>query len=110
MLTSYEQKRTVLTGNLEECFPDYQWQTACRFIRDVPNNGLIRYYSTLNVERLLVTNPSALRDMLSVNAYDFGQSSTFKLLVKRVTGSTFSFTSNEVKVRPKTWPLCAGSD
>lgn len=39
---------------------------------------------------------------MNVNAYDFGQSSTFKLLVNRVTGSTFSLTSNEVKVRLQT--------
>lgn len=53
----------------------------------------------MSIERILVVSPNALRDMLSVNAYDFGQSSTFKLLVKRVTGSTFSFTADEVKVR-----------
>lgn len=88
-----------MTGNLDECFPDYQWKTVRQFYHDVANNGLMRYYSTMSVERLLVTNPNALRDMLNDNGYDFGQSSTFKLLVKRVTGSTFSFTTNEVKVR-----------
>ncbi|KAE8154019.1 cytochrome P450 [Aspergillus avenaceus] len=93
--------RKLLTGNLDEFFPDYQWQIARNFYHTIPNNGLIRYYGGMSVERLLVTTPNALRDMLTMNAYDFGQSSTFKLLVKRVTGSTFSFTTDEVKVHRK---------
>ncbi|OJJ34620.1 hypothetical protein ASPWEDRAFT_52779 [Aspergillus wentii DTO 134E9] len=93
--------RKFLTGNLDEFFPDYQWKIVRGFYHNVPNNGLIRYYGPMSIERILVTTPNALRDMMSLNAYDFGQSSTFKLLVKRVTGSTFSFTTDEVKLHRK---------
>lgn len=63
MLITTRQERTLLASNFGECFPDYHWRTVCRFICDVPNNGLVRYYSTCNVDRLVVTDQSALRDI-----------------------------------------------
>lgn len=40
-------------------------------MKTVPNDGLIRYLSFLNAERLLITTPQALSEVLTVKAYDF---------------------------------------
>ncbi|PNS15638.1 Isotrichodermin C-15 hydroxylase [Sphaceloma murrayae] len=41
------------------------------WIDSVPNKGLIRYYGAYNKERLLVTEPSSVRDLLKTEAYNF---------------------------------------
>ncbi|MCJ1281889.1 hypothetical protein MMC26_001212 [Xylographa opegraphella] len=41
------------------------------WINSVPNNGLIRYTSLLNSERILVTNAKALGEVLVTKSYDF---------------------------------------
>ena len=41
------------------------------WLEDIPNDGLIRYLDIFNSERLLVTNPKVLGEMLVQKAYDF---------------------------------------
>ncbi|KAL2012161.1 hypothetical protein VTN00DRAFT_4879 [Thermoascus crustaceus] len=53
----------------------------------IPNNGLIRYYMVGNLERVLVTNPSALREVLVQKAYDFDKSDLARVQLSRVTGT-----------------------
>lgn len=53
----------------------------------------------MNLERILVTSPEALRDALMVNGYDFEPGSLIKLAAKRFTGSKYTELShNEIKV------------
>ena len=42
----------------------------CR-VNTVPNQGIIRYYGLLNSERLLITSPKALGEVLVTRNYDF---------------------------------------
>ncbi|KAF4550300.1 Hypothetical protein D9617_18g034910 [Elsinoe fawcettii] len=39
-----------------------------RYVDEVPNKGLIRYYGTYNRERLLVTSPAGAKDLLHHSA------------------------------------------
>lgn len=41
------------------------------WLDEVPNDGLIRYLDFFNSERLLVTNPAVLGEMLVQKTYDF---------------------------------------
>ena len=42
-----------------------------RWVNEVPNDGLIRYLHLFNRERLLLTSPKALAEVLTTNSYDF---------------------------------------
>ncbi|KAI4164954.1 MAG: hypothetical protein LQ342_001587 [Letrouitia transgressa] len=42
-----------------------------RWINEIPSNGLIRYRSLFNEERLLITSPKALGEVLVTKNYDF---------------------------------------
>ena len=44
-----------------------------RFLRDVPNDGLIRYRHMFNTERVLVASPKALAEVLVTKNYEFVQ-------------------------------------
>jgi hypothetical protein len=42
-----------------------------KWMEEIPNNGLIRHYLMLNVERILVISPKGLSELLTQKAYDF---------------------------------------
>lgn len=42
-----------------------------RWINEIPNNGLIRYLHLFNHERLMVTSPKGLAEVLVTKSYDF---------------------------------------
>ncbi|KAK7887926.1 hypothetical protein LTR67_009320 [Exophiala xenobiotica] len=42
-----------------------------RWANEIPNNGLIRYLHLFNRERLLLTSPQALSEVLTTKSYDF---------------------------------------
>lgn len=56
------------------------------WIRNVPNEGLIRYYMVGNLERLLLTSPKALSEVLAQKAYDFPKPEGVRQSLERITG------------------------
>lgn len=52
----------------------------------VPNNGLIRYYIFGNLERVLLTNPKALSELLVTKVYEFPKPQLVRQSLARVTG------------------------
>ena len=52
----------------------------------MPNNGLIRYYGMFNSERLLITSPKALGEVLTTKNYDFVKPSHFANFLGRLLG------------------------
>lgn len=42
-----------------------------RWLHEVPNNGMIRYLGIFNRERILLTSPKALAEVLNTKNYDF---------------------------------------
>jgi hypothetical protein len=52
----------------------------------VPNNGLIRYYMVGNLERVLLTNPKALSELLVTKVYEFPKPQMVRQSLARVTG------------------------
>ncbi|GAM88387.1 hypothetical protein ANO11243_064200 [Dothideomycetidae sp. 11243] len=53
---------------------------------EVPNEGLIRYTSFLNSERLLVTGPKALAEVLVTKNYDFVKPNQVRAGLGRIAG------------------------
>lgn len=41
------------------------------WINEIPNDGLIRYRGMLNADRLLLTSPRALGEVLTQKSYEF---------------------------------------
>jgi hypothetical protein len=57
-----------------------------RWLDEVPNEGLIRYYGQWNKERLLVATPTAARDLLTVAAYKSVKATDVRRVVTNVSG------------------------
>ncbi|PNP50101.1 hypothetical protein THARTR1_09090 [Trichoderma harzianum] len=53
---------------------------------NMPNDGLIRYYWLLNHERLLITSPKALAEVLVTNNYAFQKPENVRSMLGRVLG------------------------
>ncbi|KAI1470261.1 cytochrome P450 [Daldinia caldariorum] len=60
--------------------PMREWVTT------IPNDGLIRYRFLFNAERLLVTGPKALADLLVNHSYDFAKPSNVRFGLSRILG------------------------
>ncbi|KAI1081838.1 cytochrome P450 [Whalleya microplaca] len=56
------------------------------WVATVPNNGLIRYLGAFNQERLLITSPKALAEVLVTKNYDFQKPSTIRFGLGRILG------------------------
>ncbi|THY95369.1 cytochrome P450 [Aureobasidium pullulans] len=57
-----------------------------RCSKEVPNNGLLRYYMVGNIERILVTEPRTLNEVLIAKAYDFMVPQSLRIKFLRFTG------------------------
>jgi hypothetical protein len=49
--------------------PDYE--TKLKWMNEIPNEGLIRYFGLLNAERVLVTTPQGCKDVLQTQGYNY---------------------------------------
>ena len=52
----------------------------------VPNQGILRYYITGSTERITVTSPKALSEILVSRAYDFTKTELVRKSLGRITG------------------------
>ncbi|EYE95192.1 cytochrome P450 [Aspergillus ruber CBS 135680] len=79
--------RTWLRGNTKSIFLETPLDEMADWIRNVHNDGLIRYYMVGNLERVLLTSPKALSEVLVHKAYDFCKPELVQLQLRRVTGN-----------------------
>jgi len=56
------------------------------WINTVPNDGVIWYKAQFNTERILITNPKALADVLVNNSYDFIKPKQLAQTIGRILG------------------------
>ncbi|KAH7254218.1 cytochrome P450 [Fusarium redolens] len=54
--------------------------------RTIENNGLIRYKHLFNQERLVVTNPEGLKEVLGQNSYDYVKPHLLRAMVGKILG------------------------
>ncbi len=57
------------------------------YINNVPNDGLIYYTTLLNEERLLITNPQTLNEVLTTKSYEFIKPSLLRNGLSRILGT-----------------------
>ena len=57
-----------------------------RWVNEIPNDGLIRYMHLFNAERLLITNPRALAEVLVTKNYDFVKPAMVRNGLGRILG------------------------
>jgi hypothetical protein len=89
------QHRWAFTGNETSLFRELPWDVARRWSETIPNDGLIRYYVALSNERLLVTSPKGLSEVLVHGAYDFTKTNLVKFAIQRFTGNGLGFLDGE---------------
>ncbi|KAE8163277.1 cytochrome P450 [Aspergillus tamarii] len=87
--------RWLLTGNETSLFREFPWDVARRWSETIPNNGLIRYYVALSNERLLVTSPKGLSEVLVHGAYDYTKTNLARFAIQRFTGNGLGFLDGE---------------
>ncbi|KAK3695255.1 cytochrome P450 [Podospora appendiculata] len=56
------------------------------WINSIPNDGLIRYLGLFNQERLLVTSPAALAEVMVTKNYDFKKPDQIRFSIGRILG------------------------
>ncbi|KAL1297814.1 hypothetical protein AAFC00_006343 [Neodothiora populina] len=56
------------------------------WIDTVPNDGLIYYLNWLNMERVLLTNPNTLAEVLTLKNYEFIKPAHFRTVLGRILG------------------------
>ncbi|KAJ9157641.1 Cytochrome P450 4A12A [Pleurostoma richardsiae] len=56
------------------------------WINSIPNDGLIRYLGFFNQERLLITSPKGLAEVLVTKNYDFQKPAQFRFSLGRILG------------------------
>ena len=57
-----------------------------KWINEVPNDGIIRYFGAFNSEKLLLTSPRAVRDVLVANPYSYGKQAGQRTILEPVLG------------------------
>lgn len=68
----------------------------------MPNEGLLRYYIVMNMERVILTSPKALSELLVTKAYDFEKPRTVRQSLRRVVGDGVLLTEgDEHKIQRK---------
>jgi hypothetical protein len=68
--------------------------------KTIPNDGILRYYIVGNMERLTITSPAVLSEILVSKAYDFAKPLVIQQTLRRVLGNGILI-GEEHKVRKK---------
>ena len=65
------QGASFFNGHFKRIVSETTGKPQQEWINEIPNDGLIRYTALFNAERLLITNPKALGEVLVQKNYDF---------------------------------------
>ena len=77
---------SILTGHWRTMLAEPSGMPARRWANEIPNDGLLRYLHLWNRERLLVTSPKALAEVLTTKSYDFIKPLLLREGIGRVLG------------------------
>ncbi|KAJ5928811.1 hypothetical protein N7466_007767 [Penicillium verhagenii] len=73
-------------GNTNSGLIDTPHDLIKEWTSSIPNDGLIRYYIVGQLERLVLTNPKALSEVLNSKVYDFAKPTVAQQNLRRVVG------------------------
>ncbi|KFY26360.1 hypothetical protein V493_04130 [Pseudogymnoascus sp. VKM F-4281 (FW-2241)] len=57
-----------------------------KWVKTIPNDGIIRFLGIFNTECLFITSPKALSEVLTTKSYDFVKPSWFAAVIGRILG------------------------
>lgn len=80
------QKRNWLSGNTSSLFLETPYPELREWIKTLPNEGLLRYYIVGNLERVILTSPKALSELLVTKVYDFAKPAMVQRSLRRIVG------------------------
>lgn len=73
-------------GHFSKISADPPGQPMRQWINEIPNTGLIRYANLFNIERLLITSPKALAEVLTTKSYNFVKPKSLRVGLGRILG------------------------
>lgn len=85
--TPPDHERSWIRGNCNFYHLGFPFDEARKWVKTVPNTGFIRYYAISNIERLLVTSPKALSEILVTKCYNFVRPEVARLQLAVVAGN-----------------------
>jgi hypothetical protein len=80
------QGRSCLTGNSPSFLLEAPYPQLREWAKNRPNQDLIRYYLVANLERVILTSPKALGELLVTKVYDFEKPELVRQSLRRITG------------------------
>ncbi|CAP80525.1 hypothetical protein E8E15_010856 [Penicillium rubens] len=78
--------RSCLTGNSPSFLLETPYPQLREWAKNRPNQDLIRYYLVANFERVILTSPKALGELLVTKVYDFEKPELVRQSLRRITG------------------------
>jgi cytochrome P450 len=80
------QEGSFLHGQAWEIMQLPSGEPQKKWVREIPNEGLIRYTHVFNSERVLLTSPKALAEVLVTKNYEFVKSEVLRYNLGRLLG------------------------
>ncbi|KAF2670625.1 cytochrome P450 78A3 [Microthyrium microscopicum] len=85
----------LLFGHFPTIMREPSGAPMARWADEVPNNGIMRYNHIFNSQRVLLTSPKALQEVLSTKSYQFIKPSFFRLTIGRLLGNGILFAEGD---------------
>lgn len=86
MLVASEKGGTMFMGHWPLIAGSNPGEPALEWINTIPNNGIIRYLGIFNQERIIVTTPKALNEVVTQKGYEFIKPQTLIQSLERIIG------------------------
>ncbi|CAI7634964.1 unnamed protein product [Penicillium glandicola] len=78
--------RSWLTGNSGSLLFETPYPQLREWVKNKPNQDLIRYYMVGNLERVILTSTKSLAELLVTKVYDFEKPELVRQSLRRITG------------------------
>ncbi|KAJ5104263.1 hypothetical protein N7532_004792 [Penicillium argentinense] len=85
-LSKTPSSRNLLTGNSKSFLVETPYVLIRGWLKDFPNEGLLRYYIVGNLEWVMPTSPEALKEILVTKAYEFEKPEIMKYGLQKTLG------------------------
>jgi len=95
-INSFKQKGVIpLIGHPTLFFKQPPGEVFLQFMKDVPNEGIIKVPGLFNVEEMLLTDPATLAEVLVHKNYDFEKPSSIRSIMRMVIGNGLIVTEGD---------------
>jgi len=85
-ISNTTQSRNILIGNATAQLSKPPGAQILHWVSTIPNNGILRFRSFGNMDRLVVTNPEALKSVMSDHSYDYEKPAPLRKFLVKILG------------------------